>query len=608
MVVRIHPGQSPLPISPLAAPLLLPLLTVTVLAAAPPAAQGTGVAPSRDSLQVLREARDAQARFERVRRRRSPEAPGGWGGSCDEIVGRMCLRLQPTGDWWPEPEPPELVDARTELLEALEEAGRALPGDGWILGQAVVYLVEAGRSEEALARARRCGPADESWCDALAGYVLHTQHRYLEAEGAFRKALAGMDGADARRWTDPLELLDGEGRGALGRASPGELETLRALLWEMADPLFLVEGNDRWTEHLARQVVVRAREDAANPYNLRWGNDLAETVLRYGWEVGWERVEPRPPQMSLTVHAVGHQHPESRPHIPPGAALTSLGVTRPDVWNPGSRFLPHTGYAPQYAPVFLPADAEIHRAPRGDSLVVVALLALPADTTYHREHGHDPLPIPEAFRGRPAEVGLFAQQGGALVAGHRRPGVRGTVRIALAPGEYLLSAEVWAPDSARAGRVRQGLVWTGVPRDLPTASDLFLADAGGGEPGSLEELLDRLRPGLARPGEVVRVGWELHGFGFRRETLGYRLEIREAAGGLLRRMGRLLGLTGEGRALSLAWSEAGPESPGPFFRSAEVSIPADLDPGAYIVLVRVESAGRETLVLERPLNILPPSR
>ncbi|HSG47835.1 MAG TPA: hypothetical protein VLA43_08500, partial [Longimicrobiales bacterium] len=355
MVVRIHPGQSlppspRLPVSPLAATLLLAILTVSVQAAAPAAAQGPGAALRPDSVRILREAREAQARFERLRRRVVPEAAGTWGGRCDEIVGRMCLRLGPAGDWWPEPEPRELVEGRAELLMALDEAGRALPGDEWILGQTVVYLVEAGQADEALARARRCGPASDWWCTALAGYVLHTGHRYLEAEGAFRRALAGMDSADVRRWTDPGILLDGDGRDALDGAAPRLVPVLRDRLWELSDPLFLVEGNDRWTEHMARQVVVRTRESAANPYGLRWGDDLAETVVRYGWEVGWERIEPRPPGMAMTSHAVGHQHPESRPHIAPGAALTALGATEPDAWNPGSRFLPRTGYAPGYAP------------------------------------------------------------------------------------------------------------------------------------------------------------------------------------------------------------------------------------------------------------------
>ncbi|HSG50189.1 MAG TPA: hypothetical protein VLA43_20350, partial [Longimicrobiales bacterium] len=224
------------------------------------------------------------------------------------------------------------------------------------------------------------------------------------------------------------------------------------------------------------------------------------------------------------------------------------------------------------------------------------------------EHRHDPLPVPDVFRGRPPEVGLFAQRSGAVVVGDRVQGTRGAARIALPPGEYLLSAEVWVPDSARAGRVREGLAWTGFPRDLPTLSDLFVADAGGGQPDSLDALLGRLRLGRARPGEVVRVAWELHGFGYRRETLRYRLEIREAPGGVFRRMGRLLGLVGEGRALSLAWSEVGPEAPGPFLRSAEVAIPPDLDPGDYLVRVEVESPGRETLARERALTLLPPSR
>lgn len=520
----------------------------------------------------------------------------------------MCLRLEPSGDWWPDSEPAALVAARRDLLQVLARSRRALPGDRWLLGQEVAYGVEAGEREAALRSARDCGVHDPAWCAALEGYVLHTMSRFLEAEGAFRRALALSDDDRRRRWTDPRDLLDRAGREVLDRASPDARRSLVDRFWEMADPFFLVEGNDRWTEHLARHVLVEIREDADNPYGLRWGDDLAETLLRYGWEVGWERVEPRVGELAASAHAVGHQHPESRSHLPPGAALLRLGETSPEDWNPGSRILPRTGYAPGYAPVVLPAEGELLRFPRGDSLVLVSVLALPQDTTYHRLHGHEPLPVPATFRGRPGRVGLFAQQGGAVVASDVAPLVPGVARIAVPPGEYLLSAEVWVPDSARAGRFREGTAWRGVPPDVPTLSHLLLAEVGGPAPRALEELLPRLRRAVVAPGERIRVGWEIHGFGWRPETLRYRLELVEASDGLIRSLGRLLGLRRAGRVLSLRWEEPGPEETGPYLRTTELALPADLEPGEYLLRLRVEAPGREALISERALELLSPSR
>lgn len=180
--------------------------------------------------------------------------------------------------------------------------------------------------------------------------------------------------------------------------------------------------------------------------------------------------------------------------------------------------------------------------------------------------------------------------------------------ISVAPGEYLVSAEVWAPDSARAGRLRKGLVWNGVPADIATLSDLLVAEAGTEEPATLEAALPHLRPAAVGRGERIRVAWELHGFGWRPETLRYRFDLVEAPGGFLRRLGRTLGLVAEGRAISLGWEESGPGVPGPFFRSAEVAIPPDLPTGDYLIRLRVESSGREPLVSERTLQIHPASR
>ncbi len=598
MVVRIHPGQSSNPFRLLERVLLLLLLGPPM--AVPAVGQEGSAAVPSDSVEIREAAGREQARFERTRRRYSPEAAAGWGGRCDEIVGRICLRLDGAGDWWPGPESPRVTEARRLLITHLDSAGARMPGDAWILGQRAIYRV----ASEALGIVRDCGAVDSAWCAALEGYLLHVLHRFPEAAVAFRIALDGMPAAERMRWTDPRVLVDREGREALDDATPDRRAGLVQTFWAFADPLSMVDGNDRWTEHLARQVVVRAREESANPFNLRWGDDLAESLLRYGWEVGWEQIAPRPSELTTISHAVGHQHPESRSYVPPGKGLTRLAETTWEDWNPGSRFLPRTGYAPSYAPVILPAGADLYRVPRGDTLVVVAALALPPDTSRHREHDHDRPPVPAAFRSMPPQVGLFALNGQGEVAAARVSGLRGVVRVALPPGEYLLSGEVWAPDSARAGRHREGLRWTARPPDLPTASDLFLLEAGGeGDVRSLEDAMSRLLFGRLVPGQTFRVGWELNGFGWRPETLGYRLEIREAPGGFLRRAGRFLGLVGSGEVTRLEWSEAGPEAPGPFFRSAEVSLPTEMDDGQYRIRLEIRAPGRETLVLQRGIRL-----
>lgn len=581
-----------------------------------------GQAP--DSASLRRSAEEAQARFERLRRRRAHPTPAGYRGDCDVTVGRMCLRFDPGDDWWPEPDPPEVGKARDSLLVRLARMAEGIPGDGWISGQRVAYLAEVQRLDAALEVAEACAAQEPGWCDGLRGFVLHRQGRFEDAEKAFRVMLARTDTARAREWVDPAPLLDGAGRKALNGASGLESRSRGAAAWRWADPLFLVPGNDRWTGHLARLVLASVRGDAVNPYHLPWGDDLSEMLIRYGWEYGWERVDPSPAMMTRSTTMRGREHPYIRSYMPPGRALEDPGDSGPDGWNPSGRREPRTGYAPAYAPVLLPARGGLFHFPRGDSLVLVAWLALPEDTTHHAGHQHPPLPEGARWRGRPPVLGLFADpvagSGGAPRRAATRTGpTRGALRLALPPGRYVLSGEVWAPDSARAGRIRQGLRWEGSPPGAPTLSDLLLLGSRAGEaastgpsaaglPATLEEALPLIREGPVRPGDPVAVAWELHGPWPAAGSVDYRLEVGREDGGLLRRAGRFLGVIGDRPAVELSWTEPGNRQPGPVFRTTRLEVPAELEPGTYRLRLRVLLPGREPVERSRRLQLVNPSR
>ncbi len=560
-----------------------------------------------DSAAVHGAARDAQAAFERGRLRRAPEARGDWGGDCDEIVGRMCLRLEQSDDWWPGPPDAEDVEAREALLHELARAGEAVPGDLWILAQRTYYLWEAGRPEAALPLLEEPCPVSPTWwCDALRGFALHRAHRFPEAEDAFRRALEAMPLGTDRQWLDPRLVVDREGREALDAAG-GERDLLVDRLWALSDPLFLVPGNDRWTEHMARRVQEFMQEDSRNGYGLRWGDDLAETLVRYGPEIGWEERRPGPGQIAAPSDGIGHQHPETRSLVAPGRALRSVAATNPEDWNPGGRYLPRSGYAPPYAPVILPAAGALHLVPRGREITVVTDLGLPEDTSYHAAHGHPPLPVPESVGSGSPRYGLFAvDPEGRVVA--RAEGGDGRLSLTVPPGRYLLSGEVWAPDSLRAGRLREGIDWPGAPEDVPTISDLLLADPPPEEVGSLEAVLPHLRAGAraerVAPGETILVAWELHGLGWRpAEPLRYELGFQEAGEGFFRRAGRFLGLVGDPWTQDLRWSEEGPSTPGPAFRATRLTLPPDMEEGAYLIRLEVGMDGRQTLVAERAVRV-----
>ena len=102
---------------------------------------------SRDSTRALRLAHRAQGDFESLRRRLLPHEKLAGARGCDAVVGRYCY-LQQVASAAPD-EAPEVVAARTRLLATLDSLGAMIPGDRWILGQKVRYLIEAGRPQAA---------------------------------------------------------------------------------------------------------------------------------------------------------------------------------------------------------------------------------------------------------------------------------------------------------------------------------------------------------------------------------------------------------------------------------------------------------------------------
>ena len=147
------------------------LLAALLLAA--PAVAEQQAAPAADSVRSHRHARTLQTRFERLRLRNLPRVPDGGSHECDEIIGRLCVWDDGDDDWRPKEEPAAIIDGREDLLAGLDSLSGLVPGDHWVLGQRIRYLVEAGRLEDAEAVARRCGLPGGWRCDASLGFVLH---------------------------------------------------------------------------------------------------------------------------------------------------------------------------------------------------------------------------------------------------------------------------------------------------------------------------------------------------------------------------------------------------------------------------------------------------
>ena len=575
----------------------LPAHLAVVLLAAQPAAEQQTASPA-DSVRSHRHARTLQTRFERLRLRNLPRIPGGDSHECDEIIGRLCVWDDGDEDWEPKEEPAVIVEGREDLLAGLDSLARIVPGDHWVLGQRVRYLVESGRLPDAEAVARRCGLPGRWRCDAYLGYVLHHQTDFVQSEVAFRRAIAAMPAEVREDWTSSGGVLGRDLRRWLS-TQPDSAAAL-ARLWTLADPLFLAEGNDRWTGHMSRWSYAMSAERAANPYDLNWGKDFTEVSVRYGWPIAWERTWPRVGQTRASV--TGRDLPTAFRAFPPREVLArGPAGEEPVVWEEEDDH-PRATYLPPYLDSLGKLDAQVGRFWRGGHVVVVAEWRAPDVAT--ADAGH----VPSGADSPPDRVlsGLFVEQGGALVAEVRtvvEPGstVRLSARVPWADWG-VLSLETWTPDLRSAHRHRVAMGFPQLPHDLFALSDLVFLESGA-EPSSLEELAGTLHPGSEiDAGETLGVALEVYGLGSRREMVQFSARVEGRGEGFLRRMGQRLGLVGPPDEVSIEWREEGPDSPGPLFRTLQVGL-SGLDPGEYTLVVEVSAPGRATLTVERRFTV-----
>ena len=154
-----------------------------------------------------------------------------------------------------------LEGPREELVELLEGVFARDPADVDAL-KALASERFASEEWEDAARAARAhleAAPGSAWAHLALGTA---QWRSGEREGAADALAAGFDAlpeAVRSAWRDPDRVLPSEAAGRLppvegaGRAELGEA------YWARVDPLLLTDHNERWLEHLAREVYAELR-------------------------------------------------------------------------------------------------------------------------------------------------------------------------------------------------------------------------------------------------------------------------------------------------------------------------------------------------------------
>lgn len=495
-----------------------------------------------DSEQVIRKAHEQQASFERRRRQLLPRFYPGTPERC-LIVGRFCQWHANLSAYEIPEEGDNIRRARARLLRDLEQAGNAVPGDDWIIGQRVRYLVE-GRDPSAITVARSCA-ARKWWCDALVGYALHVNGDFVGADSAFSLALDGMPPALRCHWINVSPLLDSELRRPYRRLPCAEREARLGRIWWLADPLLMTPGNERRTEHFSRVLHTALQQEARNTHGLSWGGDLAELTVRFGWPEKWTQQPSASMYPGVEPVITGHEREPGFHFFLTAWPPDSLGLVTDSLWEI-DQFPPQEKYAPRYARAFARLDAQVARFRRGDSTVLVAAYDVSRDTLFRRRKFRAAL-VAMGDETVPAAINETAD------APHRQ------VLTLTSPWKsQLVGVELLASDSAAAARWRSGFSEIPLIPDRISVSDLLFVDGGPSLPANLSEAIPRAHGGteFAR-NTKVGLFWELYGEAPADSTLPISLTISPLETGLLRSALGALRVAPKPSPLNIRWQENG---------------------------------------------------
>lgn len=549
---------------------------VILLAVALPPELG---AQSADSAGIRRAAERAQVRFERIRKLNLPHRWTGRRDECDARIGRFC-HWNSEDDTVPAKDSRQVVSAREALLATLDSLSKRSPRDGWIAGQRVRYLLEAGDDSTAVRAAGECRAATW-WCDALRGLALHEAGEGRAADDAFERAIAAMPEKDRCRWTDMSPLLDQSQKKRYGKVGCGKNENIADRLWWLADPFLSVPGNDRKAEHFARHTMAKILEPTRIVYGISWANDIHEMIVRYGWARYWTQgsgthVDPWGGAIS------GHEATPNYHFIPASMPLDSLHEITFDLDEEASP----ERYAPVIANRFTDIAPQIAAFRRGDSALVVAAFDVsernPFDTSAVK-----------------SALVLAPDERSSVIAWGAAP--KGALTATVEAKPHLLSLEVLTAGQRHAAWTREGIWLAPIDSGNASVSDILLFAPGEREARELDDALPTALPGNEVPRGKTGFYWEIYGLAEADSALPVSLQLTPVNRNALRRIGESIGLVSRATPLNVGWRD----SPGGAGISARsVVLDLSLVPrGRYELRVEVKPVGRPAAASARLIEV-----
>lgn len=539
-----------------------------------------------DSVRADRMARDAQSKFEIRRRVFLPLTISRPNTGCEEQIGRYCYW---SADLIKRPEDsPGLKAARNQLITLLDAAAVKYPGSDWITGQRVRYRIEAQDYTDAIRIAASCH-ATISWCRALHGLALHFGGNYFGSEQAFDRALESMSASERCKFSNIAMLLEGDLADDYRKRDCQKRQPVEFRIWRLADPAYSIPGNDRRTEHFARQVMDAIYADSRLANGNRWGPDASEIMLRYGIYNFWTR-EPPPAGSGMSLPSItDHQATPSFHFLPAVQHIDSLKTLNGLRWKPTGLRL-RERYAPNYAKGFIALDPQILRFVRGDSVLLVSAYDVSGDTAFRDS----------TVRAALVGVAIDSNVSAVVVRGtaHRRD----TLSLKTATGLQMVGIEVLSLDSQVFARSRAALLIPPVNHARVSLSDILLFETDERLAKDLDDAMARMVPSSRVNGDKkVGLYWEINDLNSSADQLPVALTLTRQQGGTAERIRENLGIKARDNPLSIRWIE-----PLSSVATAPRSVLLDLSlvpRGKYNLRIALGEEGRPLAVTQRSIEL-----